>query len=81
MKNIIAFSKGLVKSGITYVFPHNYARINVDSYDSLPLGKALTLHNCITLVKSILNKDQNRHYYNIFLEKGLYQLPKNNDMK
>ena len=28
-----------VKSGITYVFSHNYARIIVDSYDSLPLEK------------------------------------------
>ena len=28
-----------VKSGITYVISHNYARIKVDSYDSLPLEK------------------------------------------
>ena len=27
-----------VKSGITYVISHNYAKIKVDSYDSLPLG-------------------------------------------
>ena len=27
------------KSGITYVFSHNYAKIKIDSYDSLPLEK------------------------------------------
>ena len=32
-----------VKSGITYVFSHNYARIKVDSYDSLPLEKTIML--------------------------------------
>ena len=29
----------VVKSGITYVISHNYAKIKVDSYDSLPLEK------------------------------------------
>ena len=28
-----------VKNGITYVIPHNYAIINVDTYDPLPLEK------------------------------------------
>ena len=28
-----------VKSGITYVISHNYAKINIDSYDSLPKEK------------------------------------------
>ena len=26
-----------VKTGVTYVFSHTYARIKVDSYDSLPI--------------------------------------------
>ena len=43
-------------------------------YDSLPLGKKFTLHNVITLIKSLFHKDQNRFYYNVFLEKCLYQL-------
>ena len=30
------------KSGITYVLSHNYKRIKMDWYDSLPLGKTLT---------------------------------------
>ena len=29
------------KSIITYIFSHNYARIRIDSYDSLPLEKTL----------------------------------------
>ena len=28
-----------VKSGITYIIAHDYAKIKVDSYDSLPLEK------------------------------------------
>ena len=31
-----------VKSGIIYVIPYTYAKIKVDSYDSLPLEKAKT---------------------------------------
>ena len=61
------------KSGITYVFSHNYARLKVDSYDFLPIEKVSTLH-VIMLIKSVFNKDQNRYYYNIFLEKFSYQL-------
>ena len=50
--------------------------MQVDSYDSLPLEKTLTFHVMI-FIKSVFNKDKNNYYYNIFLEKGLYQLPKN----
>ena len=53
-------------------FSHFYAKIKVDSYDFLPIEKTLILHNVIILVKSVLNKDQNRYYYNIFLEKCSY---------
>ena len=55
-------------------------KVKVDSYDSLPLEKTLTLHNVITLIKSVSNKDKN-YCYNIFLEKASYQLPRNNDTK
>ena len=30
------------KNGITYAISHNFARIEIDSYDSLPLEKTLT---------------------------------------
>ena len=34
-----------VKSGITYKIPYNYAKVKVDSYDSLPLEKTITFRN------------------------------------
>ena len=58
-------------------FSHYYVKIIVvDSYDSFPIEKELTLHNIIILIKSVLNKDQNYYYYNIFLENCLYELAK-----
>ena len=69
------------KSGITYVNSHNYARIKVDSYDSLPQEKSLTLHNVVILIKSVFNKNQNPYYYNVILERWSHRLPKNNNNK
>ena len=46
------------KSGIAYFISHNYAKIKVDSYDSLAVEKNLTLHNVIILIKSVFNKDK-----------------------
>ena len=66
------------KIRITYVYSHNYAKIKIDSYYSLPLEKIFTLHNIIILIKSVFNKNQNHNNYNIFLEKLSYCLPKNN---
>ena len=37
-----------LKSSITYIFFHYFIKIKVDSYDSLPTEKRLTLHNVIT---------------------------------
>ena len=48
-----------LKSSITYIFPHSFAKIKVCSCDSLPVEKILTLHNVIILIKSVLNKDKN----------------------
>ena len=52
------------------------AKTNVDSYDSLPTEKRLTLHNVIIQIKSVLNKDKDHCFYKIFLEKCSYQLAK-----
>ena len=60
-----------VKSSI-YVFSHNYAKIMVDSHDSLPLEETLAFHNVTIHNKSVLNKDQIHYYYNKFLEKCSY---------
>ena len=51
-----------LKSSITYIFSHCFAKIKVIFYDSLPIEKTLTLHNVIILIKSVLYKDKN-HYY------------------
>ena len=47
-----------LKSDITYIFSHYFAKIKADSSDSLPIEKILTFHNVIILIKSILNKDK-----------------------
>ena len=71
--NIIRYLISLKRS-ITCVFSYYYAKIKVDSYDSLPIEKILTLHNVIILIKLVLNKNKNHCYYNMFLEKCSYQL-------
>ena len=58
------------KSGITDSINHNFGRIRIDSYNRLPIEKILTFHNVIILIKSVVNKNKNEYYYNIFLEKG-----------
>ena len=60
-----------VKSDITYVISHSYAKVKVDSYDSLPLEKTMTFRNVIILIKSVFEKDKNNYYYKIFLENML----------
>ena len=52
-----------LKSSITYVFSQYFAKIKVDSYDSLPIEKILTLYNVIIRIKSVLNKDKSHYYY------------------
>ena len=59
----------ILKSSITHSFSHYFAKIKVDSYDSLPIEEILTLHNAIIHIKSVLNKNKNHYYYKIFLEK------------
>ena len=60
-----------IKSGITHTISHNYAKIKVDSYDSLLLK---ICYNIIILINSVWNKDKNNYYYNIFLQKTSYKL-------
>ena len=61
------------KSCITGSINHNFVRIIIDSYDSLPIEKILTFDNVIILFKLVVNKNKNNYYYNIFLEEGLYK--------
>ena len=61
------------KRGITDSVDHNFARIRIDSFDSLPFKKVLlSFRNVIILIKSVVNKNIN-YYYNMLLEKGLYE--------
>ena len=64
-----------IKSGFTNIISHNYAKIKVDSHDSLPLEKAMIFHVVVIFIKSVFNKDKNNYYCNIFLEKAPHKLP------
>ena len=55
------------KSVITDSINHNFAKIRMDSYNSLPIEKILTSYNVIMLIKSVANENKNNNYYNIFL--------------
>ena len=68
-----------LKTSITNNFSDYHRKIKVDSYDSLLVQKTLTFHNVIMITQSVLNKDKNHYYYNIFLGKCLYQLVKKNN--
>ena len=57
----------IMKKGFKNSIDHNFARITIDSYSSLPIEKILTFHNVIILIKSTVNNNEN-YYYNIFLE-------------
>ena len=48
-----------------------------DSNDFLHLEKTTTFHVVIICIKSVFNKNENNYYYNKFLQKASYKLPKN----
>ena len=59
-----------VKSGIAYIIPHDYAKIKIDSYDSLPLEKTMAFRYVIILIESVWNKNQNHYCYLINFRKS-----------
>ena len=61
------------KSGSTDSINHNFAKVRIDSYTSLPVEEILTFHNAVILIKSVVNKNKNEYYYNIVLEKDSYK--------
>ena len=68
MKNKILFTTGLdmllsIKIGITYITSHNFAKIKVDSYNSLRLEKAITCNNDILLINKYLLRNKLFHTY------------------
>ena len=46
--------------------------IRIRSFSSLSIKKILTFH-VIILIKSVVNSNNNKYYYNIFLEKRSYK--------
>ena len=61
------------KRGIKFSVSHIRQKIHLYPYDFLPLKKTMTFHNVIILIKTVFNKDKNKYYYNIFLERALYK--------
>ena len=51
-----------LKRAVTYIISHYFAKIKVDSYDSLLIEKTLSLNNFVRPIKSVLNKDKNHGY-------------------
>ena len=66
--NILQVKKVVLQIVLIIIF----ARIRIDSYNSLLTEKSLTFHNGIILIKSVVNKNKN-YYHNIFLKKGSYK--------
>ena len=58
---------------ITDSINHNFRKIRIYSYNSLPIEEILTFHIVIILIKLVVNTDKNEYYYNIVLEKGSYK--------
>ena len=80
MKFVIVLNISWVsKSGIADGINHNFARIRINLYNFLPIEKILTFHNVMILIKSVVEKNKNDYYYNIFLEKGSYKNKSNTE--
>ena len=73
IRYLISKERGIIVLIVIIIIDHNFGRIRIDSYNSLPKGKTLTFHNVIILIKSVFNKNKSHYQYNIFLEKGSYQ--------
>ena len=72
--NAISEVKQISLSHVTIdIINHYFARIRIDSYNSLPIEETLTFHNIIILIKSVVINSANNYYYNIFLEKSPYE--------
>ena len=68
IKHLISENCGIISS-----INHDSARIRINSYNSLLIEKVMTFHNVIILIKSVVNKNKNDYFCNIFLEKGSYK--------
>ena len=90
IKHLVLFDYGLLdkicdkikyliskNTDITNSINYNFGKIKIGSYNSLPIKKILTFHVIIILIKSVVNRNENKYYYDILLEKGLYKYESN----
>ena len=56
------------KSDAKYIINHNFGRIRIDSYNSLPIEKA-TFDNIIIHIKSVDNKNKNNCFFKCIFRK------------
>ena len=61
------------KSSIRDNINHNFATVRIDLFNSWPIEKILILHIFITLIKSVVSKNNYDYCCNKFLEKGSYK--------
>ena len=61
IRYLISKERGIIVLIVIIIINHNFGRIRIDSYNSLPKGKTLTFHNVIILIKSVFNKNKS-HY-------------------
>ena len=68
IKYLISENNGIIDS-----INHNFGKIRIDSCNSLTIENVVTFHNVVILIKSVVNKNKNNYFFDIFLEKGLYK--------
>ena len=54
-----------LKNSITYVFSYSYVKMEIDSYNSLPLEKRLTLHVIIHIMSAFRERSKSPLLQNI----------------
>ena len=60
-------------SDISYVYPHKYMKIKIESDDDTPLVKMINMHYVVTLINSAFDKNYDYYYYQDFLGKRSYK--------
>ena len=75
--NILQVKKVVLQIVLIMIFTnsinHNFEKIRIDSFNSLPIEKIMAFPNVTILIKPDVNKNKNEFQYNIFLEKGYFK--------
>ena len=51
------------------ILAFKYMKIKISSDNKLLLEQILNMHNLVTLIKSVFDKNQNHYYYQVFFKK------------